>query len=246
MSPLSTEMDIGGTSDTGPIFIEGWPAETSASAAIVRDIVAGLYDGRYEPGQRLVEANLTAAFGTSRGPVREALKGLAALGIVDITRQRGAQIKVLTVSQATDILVVASALLTCAARLAASNIEQDGAREKMQSALERVAGFTKDDNSQAFAHARAHFYAAITRIAGNGELRRILPSAQIHIIRVQFRAVLRAHDATRLADYKRIADAVLAGDAAAAESAMRLHLNRPIASLMAYHAKIADEDKPSV
>lgn len=243
--PISTplaEIDACESADTGPIFIEGWPTETSASAAIVRDVLAGLYDGRYEPGQRLVEANLTAIFGISRGPVREALKGLAALGIVDITPQRGAQIKVLTVSQAIDILVIASALLSCAARLAASNIEQSGARERMQSALDCVANFAKDDNSQAFAHARNHFYAAITRIAGNGELRRILPSAQIHIIRVQFRAVLQAHDTTRLVDYKRITDAVLAGDATAAESAMRLHLNRPIASLVAYRAKIVAEN----
>src|ERR1700724_627115 len=31
--------------------------------AVVRDIVNGLYDGRYEPGQRLQEAQLTTAYG---------------------------------------------------------------------------------------------------------------------------------------------------------------------------------------
>ena len=52
---------------------------------VVRDLIRGLYEGRYKPGQRLIEAQLTATYGISRGPVREALNRLAASGIVVLT-----------------------------------------------------------------------------------------------------------------------------------------------------------------
>jgi DNA-binding GntR family transcriptional regulator len=206
-----------------------WHNEVGASAAFVRDVLAGLYDGRFTPGQRLIEANLTASYGISRGPVREALRGLAALGIVDLAPQRGAHIRLLTIDQAIDILEVAATLLSCAAGSAAKNIQQPGARDRMQTALDGVtAGGVGDLH---FVHARNQFYSTITSIAGNQELRRVLPSAQIHIIRVQFRDILKDHDSTRSEDYRRIAEAVLAGDRGSAAAAMHFHLHRAINSL---------------
>ena len=59
--------------------------------AIVRDNINGLHDDRYEPNQRLQEAKLTAVYGISRGPVRDALYALSAIRIVDLTPQCGAQ-----------------------------------------------------------------------------------------------------------------------------------------------------------
>jgi len=63
---------------------------------VVDAIVSGIRLGRFVPGQKLVEADLTESIGVSRGPVREALKRLAAEGIVSLTRHRGAYIRVLT------------------------------------------------------------------------------------------------------------------------------------------------------
>jgi DNA-binding GntR family transcriptional regulator len=51
---------------------------------ILRAIIRSLYEGRYDLSQRLIEAELTAAHGVSRGPVREALNRLAAMGIVEL------------------------------------------------------------------------------------------------------------------------------------------------------------------
>ena len=49
-------------------------AKSDGSPGVVyRGIVDGLYRGRYVPGQRLVEADLTRDFEVGRGSVREAL-----------------------------------------------------------------------------------------------------------------------------------------------------------------------------
>lgn len=213
------------------------PDAIGAREIVVRDLIRGLYEGRFEPGQRLFEAELTASFGLSRGPVREAMNALAAMGIVDLTLQRGARVKVLSIDEAIDTLVVAQALVALAARLAAQNIERPGARARLESANKTLAGFDPSSPSVEFARARDQFYAAIGEIAGNDQLNASMPTVRIHLIRVQFRSVLNATDRMRQPDYRRIAAAVLAGRPKAAEMAARMHFNRALDAMRAYRSR---------
>lgn len=177
---------------------------------------------------------MTEAYGVSRGPVREALNRLAAMGVVELTLQRGAQVRHLTVSEAINILVVVQGLVGIGARLAAERIDTPGAAEQLEQAY---ANLTQHDNSSgtaAYATARDVFYAAINAIANNAELSRILPNVQIHLIRVQFRAIMRTVDRRRHRDYHDILKAVLSGNAKAAERAARAHIARSINALKAY------------
>ena len=201
---------------------------------IVRDIIKGLYEARYVPGQRLVEADLTAQYRVSRGPVREALNWLAAHGIVSLTLQRGAHVRRLSREEAIDILVVVESLIGLAARLAALHAQSSTAADKLREALVRLDGFDPSSGSSEYAHARDSFYGALMQIAGNAELRRMMPGNLIHLVRVQYRNALRAADPTRHADYRAIAKAVLAGQAEAAESAARAHIGNMTAVLAHY------------
>src|SRR2546427_654758 len=63
----------------GPRLSEG------AGSVLRRHIL----EGRFLPGQRLVEADLARRLGTSRGPVREALKSLEVEGLVHEMPRRG-------------------------------------------------------------------------------------------------------------------------------------------------------------
>jgi DNA-binding GntR family transcriptional regulator len=195
-------------------------------------VVLGLYEGRYQPGQRLTEAKLTAQFGTSRGPVREALNRLAALGVVELAPRRGAQVKVLATCEAIDILVVVQSLLSTAARLAAQNIDAPGARERMEAAWTSISRFDPASAEGDFGVARNAFYATLMDIAGNSALQRIMPGVQIHLVRVQFRSVLRASDSTRHASYRKITEAVVAGKPALAGSLVSTHLKRAVMALI--------------
>ena len=71
--------------------------EADGSPGVVyRGIVDGLYRGRYVPGQRLVEADLTRDFEVGRGSVREALSRLAAEGLVTMNLHRSAVLRQLS------------------------------------------------------------------------------------------------------------------------------------------------------
>ncbi|MCB1405128.1 MAG: GntR family transcriptional regulator, partial [Rhodobacteraceae bacterium] len=86
-------------------------APPSGPEGLVRDILQGLAEGRFVPGQRLAEPDLMARYGLGRSTVREALGRLAASGIVVQMPHRGAQIRLLTRRAARDVLRVTEPLL---------------------------------------------------------------------------------------------------------------------------------------
>ena len=56
-------------------------------------LLESILDGSYPPDSRIVETAVAKELGTSQAPVREALRGLEALGIVEITPFRGARVR---------------------------------------------------------------------------------------------------------------------------------------------------------
>lgn len=66
---------------------------SSRVEAVSQSILESIKIGKYVPGQRLIEADLTAELSISRGPLREALRLLAARGVIDLIPNRGAIIK---------------------------------------------------------------------------------------------------------------------------------------------------------
>ncbi|MER3417837.1 MAG: hypothetical protein C4343_01700 [Chloroflexota bacterium] len=84
----------------------------------VRDrLLEGILNGRYPPDSRIVETRVAKELGTSQAPVREALRSLEALGVVEISPFRGARVRRPTRRELLDAYVVRSSLEALAARL---------------------------------------------------------------------------------------------------------------------------------
>ncbi len=216
-------------------------ATSSLKDIVVRDIMRGLYEGRYYPGQRLIEAELTAGYGMSRSTIREALNRLTALGIVELTGQRGAQICSLTVEDAVDTLVISEGLLKIAARVAALRIDRPGNRDLLEAALEQVAQCDPKRNFGESGLARFAFYSAILTISDVAGLANVLQSLRSDIVRVEFRNALLAADQFRY--YKRIADAIFAGNSKAAEGAIKSQLRHAINALLKLRGRMLNQQR---
>lgn len=199
----------------------------SSSDQIVRDIVRGLYEGRFTAGQRLVEPDLMRLYNVSRGTVREALKQLAAEGVVSQMAFRGAQIRQVSRAEARDILELLEVTIGLAARLAARNMAASGTRENFVAAYDHLAAFADQQDSFELVQARNRFYRAMTRAGGNRALGRLITGFHVHLIRTY----LRRPAQERFADYRAMADAILAGDGERAETAGRRHLRHLIEAL---------------
>lgn len=196
----------------------------SSADRIMRDILRGLYEGRYVAGQRLVEPDLVDRYEVSRSTVREAIKRLAAQGVVEATHNRGARIRQLSSDEARNILLITEVIVGLAARLAAANIDGDGNRAQMETALEALMTFSGTTDKYEFMRARNRFHRTMAQISRNPELEQLLSNLQVHLVRN--RLVMRPKD--REASYRAIGEAILAGDQVAAEVQARAHVQRMI------------------
>lgn len=86
---------------------------------------SAIMDETYPPGQELLEVPLAAEFGVSRGPIREALRQLAADKLVTFTPRRGAVVRSLTRTDFLDAYQVREALELLAVRLATPLLDEE-------------------------------------------------------------------------------------------------------------------------
>jgi DNA-binding GntR family transcriptional regulator len=218
-------------------------AKMTSPDRVVDAIIRSIRSGNYVPGQRLIEADLTRDYHVSRGPVREALKRLAAEGVLTLTRHRGAYVRAMSRGEVRDSLMVLEALVGLMGSLAARRIGGDDNASRMREAHERLLAFRDDGGTAAFLDERRRFYDTIIQIGGNLELRRMLPLMQIHLLRMQFQAYITPRDRDKqFQEYETITDTILRGDATRAQKVASLHIRRTRLSLM----RLPDEAFPAI
>ena len=167
---------------------------------VVQDIIRRLYCHDLEPGQRLQEAQLADDYGVSRGPIREALYALAAVGVVELQSQRGAHLRVLRLEEAIDALLVIQQLTGFAARQAALQNHDSEAGRRFKACIDSLNDFPSDADTTETSALRERFFLVLSDLANNKELSRILSAVQIHLIRTQYNFLLREIDLVRIRD----------------------------------------------
>lgn len=85
--------------------------------------------GQIAPGERLDEAGLAARFGVSRTPIREALRQLTVMGLVDSRPHRGVVVTEITAEKLAELFELMTELEASCARLAAQRMTPGERRE---------------------------------------------------------------------------------------------------------------------
>ena len=134
-------------------------------------LLAGILDGHYPPHSRIVETQVARELGTSQAPVREALRALQAIGIVELSPFRGARVRRPTRDEILEAYDVRSAREALAARLA---VPRRGAAEigELLALGEQMEAAARRDDGHAVASADAMFHARIVAAARNRTLER--------------------------------------------------------------------------
>jgi DNA-binding GntR family transcriptional regulator len=135
-------------------------------------LLQAILDGRYPPGSRIVETRVARELGTSQAPVREALRDLEALGVVETTAFRGARVRRPSADELLEAFVIRAELESLGARLAIPRLTDED--------LEALAGFVDEmrrsaENGDYYAEATADaaFHGRIVELAGNATLERV-------------------------------------------------------------------------
>jgi len=203
------------------------PRQTAVEA-VIEAITEGVKDGRYAPGQRLVEADLTAELGISRGSLREALGRLAAEGMLELEPYRGAVVRRLSPEDVQDLFNIREVLEGEAARLAALHIDEGSNRARLQQEMAVVDGFRGRGDTMAYMDENERFHELVVELSGSKLLARLIPQLQVHAFRLLFRRMIVEDSAmpNSIDEHSAVVSAILAGDAKAAERAMRVHVRR--------------------
>lgn len=196
----------------------------STSDRIVRHIIKGLYDGQYVAGQRLVEPDLVRRYNVSRSTIREAIKRLAAQGVVETHHNRGARIRQLSKDEARNILLITEVIIGLAARLAAEHIDTGENRKVFAEVLADLLAASRMADRYQFVRMRNRFHRTMAHISENPELEQTIANLQVHIVRN--RLVMQPEE--RAKSYAAIGAAILAGDSEGAERSARAHVRRMI------------------
>jgi DNA-binding GntR family transcriptional regulator len=195
----------------------------SAPEALALAIRSRIWDGQLAPGQRLIENDLVLELAASRGSIREALRLLAAQGVVIFEMHRGARVRRFSRAECLSLIEVREVLEGLAARLAAQHANRDIVEHLL--AIHRAAeAATAENEAATYLQKNDALHEAIIDASGNQMIRTHLFLAQLAFFRVQTR-FLRANDlSSAQREHADIVARIAERDGRGAEEAMRAHI----------------------
>jgi DNA-binding GntR family transcriptional regulator len=189
----------------------GRPAPARDETSLHDEILARLRDyiveGHVADGGRLSERQLCEMLGVSRTPLREALKVLAAEGLVELLPNRGARVRPLSAADIQELFDLMGGLEGLAGRLACEKIS-DEAIEKIEQLHHDMYGFYMRQDMQGYFRMNQLIHRAIVDAAANSTLESTYESLAGRIRRVRFSANL-AHKRERWSEAMREHEAIL-------------------------------------
>jgi DNA-binding GntR family transcriptional regulator len=201
----------------------------SLAARAYERIREAIVAGTLAPGARLSERGLAAALDISAQPVREALRLLEAEGMVESRPRSGTYVADLGPARLVEIGLIRATLEGLAAALAARRATPAD-HLALRQRLAAILAATEGAEPAALQAANAALHEAIHAAAGSADTNRLLAGLRSydHLTRARILAA-EAEPRRALAEHRSIVAAILAGDAAAAEAAMRAHTLRSLA-----------------
>jgi DNA-binding GntR family transcriptional regulator len=198
-----------------------------ASASLVELAVSRLsreiLSGATDPGERLVEEQLTRRFGISRAPLREALRLLAQQGLVEHVPRRGVRVATLSADDIQELYAVRDVLERHAVTATPPDADLAGIATAVKAMQEADARGDQFD----VATAHREFHVAVVALAGNRQLTQVYESILVKIqlymaLNLRREAeVARPHDGVHR--HERLFEAVSARDTAAVLAALDDH-----------------------
>lgn len=142
------------------------------STSVKKLLLDRIMSGHYKPGERIIELQLSKELGTSQSPVREALRDLAAIGIVTIHSRRGARVRLPTSKELSDISLVRSEIDALAATLAAPLVDED-VLGQLRATYADMEHHHADGNHVALTQADAQFHRLIVMTSANQAIQHV-------------------------------------------------------------------------
>lgn len=183
-----------------------------------------LVEGRIAPGAKLNERELSELLAVSRTPLREAIKMLAAEGLVELLPHRGAIAVSLGEADIQNTFEVMAGLEGMTGELAAQRITPAELAEIQAMQFEMMAAYTRRDLS-AYYQLNARIHAAISAAAKNPVLSQVYKQVNARLQALRFRSNQDGEKWKRaVKEHEKMIEALAAHDGAAMREVLQQHL----------------------
>ncbi|MGA4727372.1 GntR family transcriptional regulator [Micromonospora taraxaci] len=182
-----------------------------AVTRLTREILSG----RSDPGERLVEEQLTRRLGISRAPLREALRLLAQRGLVEHVPRRGVRVATLSERDVRELYELRDVLERFAVR-AGIPVGRESDLVGLRAALDRMVEAVRLGDRMSVAESHRAFHVALVALADNRQLSAVYDSI---LVKLQLYMAINLRREAELAQpldgvhrHERLFEAVAGGD----------------------------------
>lgn len=151
-----------------------------------------ILDGTFKVGSKLKEADLEEKFGTSRTPLREALRLLESQGLIETIPRKGSFVKKIDIQEISDISEIRITLETLAVKLAHQRMTPAGLK-KLKKELDGMEEALKAQNAKDFMEQHEKYHSTLISLTSNSwlekELYNLRKIMQWHRFYYQYHAV---------------------------------------------------------
>ncbi|MUG97916.1 FCD domain-containing protein [Scytonema sp. UIC 10036] len=188
-----------------------------------------ILDGTYKPGDRLVELQIAKELDTSQAPVREALRELEAMGLIESQTYRGTRVRQISPQELQESYQVRAELEALAARLAAPKFYANP--EPLQTTLAALERAAAEENFEEFTQSNTAFHRLIVETSGNSILLRVWDSLAFEIW-TRINLVLLGRKIVNLKllnqEHQAVVDALVQNDGKTAADLLRSHVENVV------------------
>ncbi len=194
------------------------------SRSIAEQLKQAIYAGDYKAGDRLNEAALAVRMGTSRGPIREAIRILTGTGLVTPVVNRGVFVRKVSIQEMLEIYDLRALVFGFAAERACEHVT-DADRAKFEALLEGMDQAAQANDSNLYYDLNVQFHASILALSRSQRAHQLYDSyvKELHLYRRQnFNAPGNMRRSN--VEHRRIYEAIAKGNAAKAKQYAEEHI----------------------
>lgn len=208
----------------------------------LRDMIVS---GELGPGQKIPEKDLCARFDISRTPLREALKALAAEGMIELLPQRGARVVTITDDELQELFPIIASIEALACEMACARIT-DAQIEAIEALHHEMTVAYRESRHLDYARLNRAIHFAIFEAAGNGSLVTLYRSLELRIRNIRHTVRQAPADwKEAVGDHEKILRALVARDGNRLAKVMRKHVMNT-AKTVRHSLNELDSQQPSL
>lgn len=194
------------------------------ASTLVGELKAMIEGGKLKPGERLNEAILAERMGTSRGPIREAIRVLSGMGLVTPVANRGVFVREISVPEMIEIYDMRALIFGFAAERATEFMT--AAREKtLRTLLAQMEAAVQAGRGSAYYELNLRFHHTILEFSNNRRAAQAYDECvkELHLFRRPAFAYAAKMNRSNV-EHRALFEAMVSGDAAAARRLASEHV----------------------